>query len=148
MSKNIQGAIYAGDLALWCSEEYITTANYSLQEAWAWLVKVYEKKTTFTIFSLSNQQQRVHLKPNGQTQHQEDTPTYLSHPGSKTYLEKPATEEPGQSKDEARLDEETVMHRDGADQNVLKKLYISSPVLEYGIAANSTAAKSNSSMLS
>ena len=31
--KNIQGAIYADDLALWCSEEYITTANYRLQQA-------------------------------------------------------------------------------------------------------------------
>ena len=85
MPQNIQVAIYADDLAYWCSEEYITTSNYSLQQAlqvtesWAqsWLVKVNEKKTNFTIFSLSNQQQRVHLKVNGQTLHQEDTPTYL-----------------------------------------------------------------------
>ena len=78
MPKNIQGAIYADDLALWCSEEYITTANYRLQQAlqviesWArsWLVKVNEKKSTFTIFSLSNQKHSVHLKLNGQTLHQ------------------------------------------------------------------------------
>ena len=82
MPKNIQGAIYADDLALWCSEEYISTANYRLQQAlqviesWAqsWLVKVNEKKTTFTI---SNQKHSVHLKLNGQTLHQENTPTYL-----------------------------------------------------------------------
>ena len=38
----------------------------------------------------------------------------------------------------------------GADQNVLKKLYVGRirPVLEYGMAASSTAAKSNSSKLS
>ena len=85
MPKNIQGAIYAVDLALWCSEEYITTANYRLQQAlqviesWAqsWQVKVNEKKTTFIIFSLSNQKHSVHVKLNGQTLHQEDTPTHL-----------------------------------------------------------------------
>ena len=70
MPRNIQGAIYADHPALWCSEEYITTANYRLQqvleviESWAQsrLVKVNEKKTTFTIFSLSNQKHSVHLK--------------------------------------------------------------------------------------
>ena len=75
MPKDIQGAIYADDLALWCSEEYITTANYRQQQAlqvieiWtqSWLVKINEKKTTFTIFSLSNTLQRVRLKLNGQT---------------------------------------------------------------------------------
>ena len=85
MHKNLQGAIYADDLALWCSEEYITAANYRLQQAlqviesWAcsWFVKANEKKTTFTIFSFSNQKHRVHLKLNGQTLHHEDTPTYL-----------------------------------------------------------------------
>ena len=70
MAKSIQGAIYADGLALWCIEEHITTANYRLQEAlqvtesWArsWLFKVNKKKTTFPVISLSNQQQRVHLK--------------------------------------------------------------------------------------
>ena len=33
MPKNIQGANYADDLALWCIEECITTANYRLQQA-------------------------------------------------------------------------------------------------------------------
>ena len=85
MPKNIQGAIYADDLALWSSEEYITIANYRLQQAlqviesWtrSWLVKVNEKETTFTTFSLSNQKHSVHLKLNGQTLLKEDTPTYL-----------------------------------------------------------------------
>ena len=33
MPNNIRGAIYADDLALWYSEEHITTANYRLQRA-------------------------------------------------------------------------------------------------------------------
>ena len=33
MPKNIQGAIYAHYLALWCSEAYISTAHYRLQQA-------------------------------------------------------------------------------------------------------------------
>ena len=74
------------------------------------LPKSNEKKTTFTIFSFSNQQQIVHLKLNGQAPHQDVyKPRHL--PGSQTYPEKPAQQEPGQSKDQASLDEETILHR-------------------------------------
>ena len=31
--KKVQGAIYADDLAIWCSEEHLSTANYRLQQA-------------------------------------------------------------------------------------------------------------------
>ena len=159
MPKNIQGAIYADDLALWCSEEYIITANYRLQQAlqviesWArpWLVKVNEKKTTFTIFSLSNQEHSVHLKLNGQTLHQEDTPTYLG-----VTLDRRFTWKNQLQKNQARakiwlaLMKKLSCTEWGADQNVLKKLYIGRirPVLEYRMAASSTVAKSNSCKLS
>ena len=61
MPKKIQGAIYADDLVLWCSEEHLNTARYRMQEAlnvldrWTkkWLVKLNSSKTTYTIFSLS-----------------------------------------------------------------------------------------------
>ncbi|PVD33868.1 hypothetical protein C0Q70_05130 [Pomacea canaliculata] len=33
LPRNVQGAIYADDLVLWCTEEHLTTANYRLQEA-------------------------------------------------------------------------------------------------------------------
>ena len=159
MPKSIQGAIYAYNLALLSSEEYITTANYRLHQAlqviesWArsWLVKVNEKKTTFTIFSLSNQKHSVHLKLNGQTLHQEDTPTYLGVTlDQRLTWKKPAPEEPCWSKDSASLDEKLSCTEWGADQNVLKKLYIGRirPVLEYGMAASFTTAKSNSCKLS
>ena len=128
--KKIQGAIYADDLALWCCEEYITTANYRLQqalqviEAWArtWLVKVNEKKTTFTIFSLSNQKHSVHLKLNGQTQQQEDTPTYLG-----VTLDRRLTWKNQLQKNQARAKIRLALMKKlsctewGADQNVLKK---------------------------
>ena len=50
--------------------------------------------------------------------------TYIPrrHPGSKTYLGKPAPEEPGQSKDQVSLDEETVKHREGHWSELAKKV--------------------------
>ena len=138
MPKNIQGAIYADDLALWCSEEYITTANYRLQQAlqvieswtWSWLVNVNEKKTTFTIFSLSNQKHSVHLKLNRQTLHQEDTPTYLG-----VTLDWRPTWINEIQKNQARAKIRLALMKKlsctewGADQNVLKKLYESAQSL-------------------
>ena len=75
--------------------------------------------------------------------------TYIPrhHPGSKTYQEKPAQEETSQSKEKACLDEVSVMHREGRwSQCVEKALWWENP--PSGMAASSTAAKSNSSMLS
>ena len=54
-------AIYADDLAFWCSEEYVSTANYWLNlalqvvESWtrSWLVKSNEKKKKVTPYSHS-----------------------------------------------------------------------------------------------
>ena len=85
LAKNVQGAIYADDLALWCSEEYVSTANYRLQPALqvmetrtrSWLAKINGEKTTYIILSLSNQQQRIKLQINSQEPHAEDSPTYL-----------------------------------------------------------------------
>ena len=122
-------------------------------ESWtqSWLVKVNEKKTTFTIFSLSNQKHSVHLKLNGHTLHQEDAPTYLG-----VTLDRKLTWKSQLQKNQARakirlaLVEKLSCTEWGADQNVLKKLCVRRirPVLEYGMAASSTAAKSNSSKLS
>ena len=122
-------------------------------ESWAqsWLVKVNEKKTTFTIFSLSNQKHSVHLKLNGQTLHQEDTPTYLG-----VTLDRRLTWKKQLQKNQARAKIQLALMKKlsctewGADQNVLKKLYVGRirPVLQYGMAASSTAAKSNTCKLS
>ena len=157
MPKSIQVAIYADDLALWRSEEYITTANYRLQQALqviescarSWLVKVNEKKTALTIFSLSNQQQRVHLKPIGQTYirkihlHTSASPWIEVLPGKKQLQKNQA-----RAKTKLALTKKLSCTEWDA-QNMLKKIFGRiCPVLEYGMAANSIAAKSNSSKLS
>ena len=75
MPCKVQGVIYADDLFLWCSEEYLTGANYRLQQALnileGWtkrqLVKINLRKTTYTIFSLSTKEQEVNLHIHGQT---------------------------------------------------------------------------------
>ena len=130
------------------------TANYRLQQALqvikSWLVKVNEKKT-FTIFSLSNQKHSVHLKLNGQTLHQEDTPTYLG-----VTLDRRLTWKNQLQKNQARAKIRLASMKKlsctewGADQNMLKMLYVGRirPVLEYGMAASCTAAKSNTCKLS
>ena len=79
------GAINAGDLVLWCSEEHLTTANYRLQQAlnilegWTkrWLVKINRRKATYTIFNLSTKEQKAYLHNNSQTLFAEENPTYL-----------------------------------------------------------------------
>ncbi|KAL8604432.1 hypothetical protein ACOMHN_042261 [Nucella lapillus] len=83
--RKVQGAIYANDLVLWCSEEHLTTTNYRLQQAlnvlesWTkqWLVTINAKKTTYTVFSLSPKEQKANLHINGQTLLAENNPTYL-----------------------------------------------------------------------
>ena len=79
--KNVQEAIYADDFALRFSEEYASTANYRLQlalqvmETWtrSWVVKINEKETTYTIFSLSTQQHKVKLQISSEELHAEDS---------------------------------------------------------------------------
>ncbi|KAK7488767.1 hypothetical protein BaRGS_00020064 [Batillaria attramentaria] len=158
LSRNVREAIYAGDLALWCSEEYITTAKYRLQqalreiEAWvqSWLVNINEKKT-YTIFSLSNKQQRVALKLNKRELPAEDTPTYLG-----VTLDRRLPWKNQLQKNQARAKIRLALMKKlsstqwGADQSVLKKLYVGRirPVIEYGMDASSTAAKFNTDQLS
>ena len=75
MPRKVQGATYADDLVLWCSEEHLSTAKYRLQQAlntlegWTkrWLVRINPRKTTYTIFSLSTKEQKATLHINGQT---------------------------------------------------------------------------------
>ena len=85
MPRKVHGAIYADDLVLWCSEDNVSTANYRLKEAlkilerWttSWLVSINERKTTYTIFSLSNKDLSANLQVNGHTLQANDSPTYL-----------------------------------------------------------------------
>ena len=85
LPRKIHSALHADDMVIWCSEEYITTANYRMQQAlevlesWTkkWSVKVNSTKTTYTVFSLSPQEQKVALRLGNQTLNAEDNPMYL-----------------------------------------------------------------------
>ena len=152
--RKVQGAIYADDLVLWCSEEHLSTTNYRLQQAlntlegWTnrWLVRINPRKTTYTIFSLSTKEQKATLHINGQTLLAEDNPTYLGVTFDKRLTWKQQTE-----KDEARAKVRLALMKKlagttwGADTMTLKRLYTGRvrPVLEYGMTAWGTTAKFN-----
>ena len=152
MPQNIQGAICADDLALWCSEEYITTANYRLQQAlqviesWArpWLVK----EDNFHNLQPLQPEAQCALETKWANTTPEDAPTYLG-----VTLDRRLTWQNQLQKNQARAKIRLALMKKlsctewGADQNVLYVGRIR-PVLEYGMATGSTAAKSNSSKLS
>ena len=85
LPRNVLAAMYADDLALWCTEEYLSTANYRLQESlnnmnsWTkkWLVRMNPEKTTHTVFTLSTVKQTANLYLDGEKLESEENPTYL-----------------------------------------------------------------------
>lgn len=158
LPPRVKGAIYADDLALWCSAEDIRVANGRLQqaltdlEAWTkkWLVNINERKTTYTVFSLSNRNPKIKLQINGQPLQEEGSPTYLGVTLDKrltwkNHINKTQT----QAKKRLGLMKKLSGTQWGADQRVLKTLYVGriQPVLEYGMASTSAAAKSHSTKL-
>lgn len=154
LPRNVYGAIYADDMAIWCTEEYISTARYRIQEAltkiesWTkkWLIKINETKTTHTIFSLSTKNQKVTLELDGHPLPVEDNPTYLGVKFDRRLTWKPQIERAEiRAKKRLGLMKKLAGTTWGADTRTLKSLYVGRvrPVLEYGMAAWSTAAKSN-----
>ena len=152
MPKGVKGAMYADDLVLWCSEEYISTANLRLREAlrelenWSrtWMVKVNEGKTTFTVFTLSTKGHKVTLTYNGQKLKEDQNPMYLGITFDPRLTWK-AQLQNNQTKAKLRM---SLMRKLagthwGANQTVLKRLYVGRirPTLEYGMAATCTASK-------
>ena len=140
-------------MVLWCSEEHLSTANYRLHQAlntlegWTnqWLVRINPRKTTYTIFSLSTKEQKATLHINGQTLLAEDNLTYLGVTFDKRLTWRQQTE-----KAEARAKVRLALMKLagtiwGADTVTLKRLYTGRvrPVLEYGMTAWGTTAKSN-----
>ena len=109
-------------------------------------MKINPKKTTYTIFSLSPKDLTATLVINGQTLPKEDNPTYLGVTFDKRMTWKQQTDK-AETRGKARL---AIMKKLagttwGADAGVLKKMYTGRirPVLEYGVTAWGTAAKSN-----
>ena len=152
--KGVKAALYADDLALWATEEHIGTAKIRLQEAlnkldaWTkdWLMKANAQKTTFTIFSLSTKKQKITLTMDGHQINEENNPKYLGITFDPRMTWK-AQLEICQNKGIARtcLLRKLAGLKWGADTNILRKTYTGyvRPVLEYGITAWGTAAKSN-----
>ena len=156
MPQKIQGAIYADDLVLWCSEEYLTTARYRIQEAlnildsWTkkWLVKINSSKTTYTVFSLSTKEQKksITLQLNGTTLNKEDYQTYLGVTFDPKLTWKQQTEKTEKrAKVQLNLMRKIAGSTWGADHQTLKTLYTGSirPTLEYGIQAWGNTAKTH-----
>ncbi|RUS82318.1 hypothetical protein EGW08_009908 [Elysia chlorotica] len=103
-------------------------------------------KTTYTVFSLSTKEQKVTLKLNGQALPAEDNPTYLGVTFDKRLTWKEQTEK-AEARAKARL---AIMKKLsgtqwGANARILKTMYTGRvrPVLEYGVSAWGTTAKSN-----
>ena len=117
-------------------------------ESWTkrWLVRINLRKTTYTIFSLSTKEQKAKLHINGQTLLAEDNPTYLGVTFDNRLTWKQQTE-----RFEARANERLALIKElagttrGADTVTLRRLYSGRvrPVLEYGMTAWGTTAKSN-----
>ena len=154
LPRNVQGAIYADDLVIWCSETHLSTARYRIQETlkaleeWTnrWLIRINTTKTTYTIFSLSPKDQHVNLKLNGQNLNADDCPTYLGVTFDKRLTWKQQLQK-AENRGKMRL---TLMKKLagsswGADATTLKRLYTGRvrPVLEYGMASWGTTAKSH-----
>ena len=84
-SPKVKAVQYADDLEVICSEDSLILAQKRLQttlnrlDQWTtdWSMKVNATKTTYTVFSLSNKEQTVNLKLEGQNLKQDKCPTYL-----------------------------------------------------------------------
>ena len=154
LPKGVQGALYADDMAMWTTEEHIGTAQIRLQEAldnitkWTedWMMKMNPDKTTYTTFTLSTKKQPIRLYIEGNQLKENETPTYLGVTFDKRLTWKPQAQkcqEKGVQR--TRLLRRLAGTQWGADLKVLKTAYTGyvRPVLEYGISAWGTTAKSN-----
>ena len=154
LPNGVKVAIYADDIALWCSEENLTTARYRIQEAlnvlnaWTkrWLMKINTNKTTYTIFSLSTKEQEIELRLDGQKLAEDKSPTYLGITFDKRLTWKHQIQT-AEVKAKTRL---ALMRRLagtswGADLLTLKKVYTGyvRPAIEYGAATWCTSAKTH-----
>ena len=146
-------------MVLWCSEEYITTANYRMQQAlevleiWTqkWSVKVNSTKTTYIVFSLSPKEQKVTLRLGNQTLNAEDNPTYLGVTFDKRLTWKQHIQRTeSRAKVRLALMKKLASTTWGADASTLKRLHTGRvrPVLEYGMATWGTTAKTNMDKMS
>ena len=153
-SPNVKAVQYADDLALICSEDSLILAQKRLQttldrlDQWTtdWSMKVNATKTTYTVFSLSNKEQTVNLKLEGQKLKQDKCPTYLGITFDPRLTWKHQIEK-AQTKGIQRLSilKKLAGTQWGANADILKKTYKGyvRPTLEYGMSAWGSTAPSN-----
>lgn len=154
ITRKVTHTMYADDLALICAEKEPGTAKVRLQgtlkniESWSkqWGLKINKKKTTYTTFSLSRKTPTIKLDMDGHTLELNNNPTYLGVTFDPRLTWQKHTEII-QSKGMRRtsLIKKLAGTTWGAHHNILKKTYSGyvRPVLEYGIAAWGTAARSH-----
>ena len=152
--RKVKSSMYADDLALISTEEYIGTSKFRLQDAlnnlnlWSkeWGMTINSKKTTYSIFSLSTKVQSLKLTLDKTILEKNDNPTYLGVTFDPRLTWKNQIENT-QKKGIQRL---ALMKKLagsdwGANHSILKKTYTSyiRPTLEYGATVWGTAAQSN-----
>jgi ribonuclease HI len=158
LPRHISRALHADDYALWNSSDSTCTATVRTQEAlnitskWAkdWCVTINSLKTVSTCFSLSTSKENIKLTINKEEIPHEDTPTYLG-----VKLDKRLTWGAHIQEMERRATRRLSVMKKlagtkwGANSKILRQVYTGHvrPVMEYGAAAWSTAAKSHTSRL-
>ena len=158
LPTRIPRALHADDFAVWNAAESTATATIRMQEAlniiskWAkdWCVSINSEKTVSICFSLSNVRENLRLTVNNEPIPQEDTVTYLG-----LRFDRKLTWKPQISETENRATRRLALLKKlagtkwGASGRILRQVYTGNvrPVMEYGSAAWSTAAKSNTSKL-
>lgn len=158
LPKGIHAALYADDLALWCTEEYATTASYRMQialntvSAWAdrWCVTINKDKTTGTLFSLSPKATPGRLTLGNTILKMEDQQTYLGVTYDKKMTWKHHISQ-AESKARRKLNimRKLAGTQWGANETILKSVYQGTvrPHLEYGSSSWMTAAKTHHNSL-
>ena len=153
LCKGVKAVMYADDLALLCSEEYIGTAKARIQttldnlDIWTrdWCMKVNAQKTTYTTFTLSTKKSNLKLSLGSHQLQEDTTPRYLGVHFDPRLSWKNQTEN-CQSKGMKRMQliRKLAGTTWGAHMDVLKKTYLGyvRPVLEYGASAWGTCSKS------
>merc|ERR1711976_346114 len=111
-----------------------------------WAMNINAKKTTYTIFSLSHKTQNMKLKIKDSQLEREDNPKYLGVTfDPRLTWNKHIAETQTKTIKRTALMKKLAGTQWGADMSVLKKTYTGyvRPVMEYGISAWGTAAKTN-----
>ena len=158
LPKGVHAALYADDLALWCTEEYATTARYRMQTAlnkvteWAnsWCVTVNREKTTATLFSLSAKMTAGKLTMGDTPLKFEDQQTYLGVTFDKRLTWKQhIMDAEAKARRKLNIMRKLAGTHWGANEKILKTVYQGTvrPHLEFGSSSWISAAKTHQETL-